>query len=360
MNARFSPSRRLVVFAVVSLLILSSSIGVVAGQSTDTPSGVIVVEADETVDRIDAVAGSVVVRGTVTGDVSGVAGHVHVTESGQVDGSIETAAGAVRIDGTVAGDVATGSGHVEITDTARVGGNLDLGTGYLLVDGQVDGDVRANAERIVLGPNADVGGEFRYDAASFSQDPASTVAGGVVEDPELGGDTGDEFAVPSWLGILYGLLANLLLGVLLLAVFPLFTADVAARVGDRPLVSGGVGLLTLVGVPILLLLVALTVVGIPLSLFAVVGFGAAIWIAVVLGQYALGAWALELAGVDNRWLALLVGLVAVALIGTVPILGAIVDLVVLLVGLGALAVSLRAQYQSRQGSRSMSGGGVVG
>ena len=360
MNARFSPSRRLVVFAVVSMLVVSGSVGVVAGQSTDAPSGVVVVEADETVDRIDTVAGSIVIRGTVTGDVSGVAGHVHVTEGGQVDGSVETAAGAVRIDGTVTGDVATGSGHVEITDTARVGGDLDLGTGYLVVDGQVGGDVRASAERIVLGQNADVGGEFRYDAASFSQDPASTVAGGVVEDPELGGDTGDEFAVPSWLGIVYGLLANLLLGVLLLAVFPSFAAGVAARVSERPLVSGGVGLLTLVAVPILLVLIAVTVVGIPLSLFGAVGFGAAIWIAVVLGQYAVGAWALGFTGLDNRWLALVVGLVGVALLGTVPILGAIVDLVVLLVGLGALAVSLRAQYQSRRGSRSTSGEGVVG
>jgi len=358
MNPRFSASRRFVVLAVVSVLVFSGSIGIVAGQPTDTPSGVVVVEADETVDRVEAVAGSVVIRGTVTGDVSGVAGHVHVTESGQVDGSIEAAAGAIRLDGTVAGDVSTGSGHVEIADTARIGGDLDLGTGYLLVDGQIDGDVRADAERISLGPNAAVSGEFRYDAPSFSQDPASTVEGSVVEDPELGSDTRD-FTVQPWLGIVYGLLANLLLGAILLAAFPSFATGVASRVADSPAMSGGVGLLTLIGVPILLLLVALTVVGIPLSLFAAVGFGAAIWIAVVLGQYAVGAWALGLAGVDNRWLALLVGLVAVALVGTVPILGAIVDLLVLLVGLGALAVGLRAQRRSRRRNQSMSSEGIT-
>ncbi|WP_253738913.1 bactofilin family protein [Halohasta salina] len=351
MNARFSASRRVVVLAVVSVLVLSGSIGVVAGQSTDTPSGVVVVEADETVDRIDTVAGSIVVRGTVTGDISGVAGHVHVTESGQVDGSVEAAAGAIRIDGTVAGDVSTGSGHTEITDTARIGGNLDLGTGYLLVDGQVDGDVRAGAERIALGPNAVVGGEFRYDAPSFSQDPAAIVDGGVVEDSDLGGDTSD-FTVPSWLGIVYGLLANLLLGAILLAVFPSFATGVAARVVDSPARSGGIGLLLLIAVPILLVVVAISLVGIPLSLFGAAGFGAAIWIAVVLGQYAVGAWALDLVGVDNRWLALVVGLVAVALLGAIPIFGGLVDLLVLLVGLGALALGLRKQYQLHSGDQS--------
>jgi len=348
-----SVSRRLAILAVVSMLVACGAAGIVAGQSTDGPSGVVVVEADETVDRIDTVAGSVVVRGTVTGDISGVAGHIHVTETGQVDGSVEAAAGAIRIDGTVAGDVATGSGHAEITDTARIGGNIQLGTGYLLVDGLVDGDVRAGAERITLGPNAVVGGEFRYDAPSFSQDPAATVEDGVVEDPELGGDTRD-FTVPSWLGIVYGLLANLLLGVIFLVAFPSFAASVASRVADSPARLGGIGLLTLIAVPILLVLVAITVVGIPLSLFGAVGFAAAIWIAVVLGQYAVGAWTLRLAGVDNRWLALLVGVVAVALLGAVPILGGIVDLLVLLVGLGALALGLREQYrlpESRRESR---------
>lgn len=356
MGSYTSVSRRLAVLAVMSVLILSGSIGIVAGQSAEGPTGVVVVEADETVDRIDTVAGSVVVRGTVTGDISGVAGHVHVTETGQVDGSIEAAAGAIRIDGTVAGDVATGSGHTEITDTAQIGGNLDLGTGYLIVDGQAAGDVRASAERITLGPNALVGGEFRYDAPSFSQDPASTVEGGVVQDSELGGDTGGDFSVPSWLGIVYGLLANLLLGVLLLVIFPSFAASVAARVADSPAMSGGIGLLTLIAVPILLVLVAISVVGIPLSLFGAVGFVAAIWIAIVLGQYAIGTWTLGLAGVDNRWLALVVGLVGVALLGAIPILGGIVDLLVLLVGLGALAVGLREQYRLRSGGQSTVGG----
>lgn len=345
-------SRRLAVLAVVSVLVLWGSVGVVAGQSAGGPAGVVVVEANETVDRIDAVAGSVIVRGTVTGDINGVAGQVHITETGQVDGSIEAVAGAIRIDGTVAGDIETASGHTEITDTARIGDDLDLGTGNLLVDGQVEGNVRAGAERITLGPNAVIGGSFRYDATSFSQDPASTVEGGVVQDSELGGDTADEFAVPSWLGIIYGLLANLLLGVIVLVAFPSFAASVAARVADSPVRAGGVGLLTLIVVPILLVLVAITVVGIPLSLFGAVGFGATIWTAVVLGQYAIGAWTLGLAGVDNRWLALLVGLLGVALLGAIPILGGIVDLLVLVVGLGALALRLHEQYRLRSGGQS--------
>lgn len=351
-------SRRVVVLAVVVVVLLSGSAGVVAGQSVEGASGTVVVEPGETVDSIDSVAGSIVIHGTVTGDVSGVSGYVHVADTGQVDGSVETAAGTVRIDGTVAGSIETGSGHVEINDGAQIGGTLNVGAGYLLVDGQVDGDVRANAETITLGPNAVVGGEFRYDANTFNQDSAATVEGEVVQDTSIGGDgTGPiaDLTVPGWLGIVYSLLANLLLGAILLAVFPLFTSTVASRVATNPAMTGAVGFVALIGIPTVLMLIAITIIGIPLSVLGVFGFAAAIWIAVVLGQYAVGAWVLGVIGRDNRWLALVVGLVGFAILGAIPILGGLLELIALLLGLGALTGGLRDVYRTR--SKKQSGEG---
>lgn len=346
--------RRLAVVAVVTMLALTVGSGVVAAQSVDGTAGTVVVEADETVDSIDAVAGSIVVRGTVTGDVSGVAGHVHIAEGGQVDGSVETAAGAIRIDGTVAGDVEAGSGHLELGETAQIGGGLDVGTGYLIVDGQVDGDVQAGAERIALGPNAAIGGEFRYDAGSFSQDPAATVAGGVVQDSEVGERVGDPVAdlrVPTWLGVVYNLLANLLLGAILLAVFPSFSAGVASRVADSTAVSAGVGLLALIAVPVVLVLFAVTIIGIPITLLGAVGFAALIWTGAVYGQYAVGAWVVGFTDRQNRWLALVVGLVGFAVLGSIPVLGGVLELIALLLGLGALTLGFRDVYRTRGSKR---------
>ncbi len=137
------------------------------------------------------------VRGTVTGDVSGAAGTIHIAEGGRVGGSISGAAGDVRIGGEVGGDVTAGSGNIQVTETATIGGDVSVGAGYVRIDGRIDGDVRVGAETIVLGPNADIGGEFRYDAAAFTQDPAATVAGGVVEDPNLRDNVGS-FTLPNW------------------------------------------------------------------------------------------------------------------------------------------------------------------
>jgi hypothetical protein len=60
------------------------------------------------------------------------------------------------------------------------------------------------------------------------------------------------------------------------------------------------------------------------------------------GRSAGAAWLLSAGGIDNRWLALIVGLVGGAALSRVPIAGGVIDLLVLLLGLGALARGLVA------------------
>ncbi|WP_348612439.1 bactofilin family protein [Halobaculum rarum] len=338
-----------VAVVLVAILLLSTVTGVAAAQSVQGATGTIVVEEGQTVSSVNALTGSIVVRGTVTGDVSGAAGTIHVAEGGRVEGSISGAAGDVRIDGVVGGDVSAGSGNVQITETATIGGDVNVGAEYVRIDGRIDGDVRVGAETIVLGPNAEIGGEFRYDAAQFRQDPEATVAGGVVEDSNLRGNVG-AFTLPNWVTWGYGLLANLLLGAILLALFPTFSTRLAGRVSEEPAKTGGVGLLTLVGGPILLALVAITIIGIPLAILGAIAFGLTIWAGAVYGQYAVGAWAIRRAGRDGRWLALVVGIVGFAILGAVPVLGGFLVFGALLLGLGALALELRDSFRTRRRS----------
>jgi len=341
-----SDSVRRLGVALAVAVVLAGTAGVATAQSFQGGGDTVVVGADESYDSVEGIAGTVIVRGTVTGDVSTAAGSVHVTESGTVGGDVAAAAGTVRIDGGIDGDVRAAGGSVILGPTGGVGGDLEAGASYVELNGTVDGDVQAGAETVVLGPSAAVGGTVRYDAETFVRAPDAAVDGGVVRDEGLGQPAAPD-PIPGWVGALYGLLANLLLGVVLLAVFPAFSARVADGVTQRPARSTGVGLVTLLAVPLVLVLVALTIVGIPLSLVGALGFAVTVWVAVVYGQYALGVWALSFTGWESRWLALGVGLVGVTVLGAVPVLGALLDLAVFLLGLGALVLALRGAYDRR-------------
>lgn len=345
-------TRRIVIGSLVVALLCTMTAGTAAAQSVQGASGTVVVEEGETVSNIEAVAGSIVVRGTVTGDIAGLAGTIRIAEGGRVDGSVSGAAGEIRIDGTVGGDVNAGGGNVQVTDTATVGGDLAIGAASVLLDGRIDGDVQIGAETIDLGPNAVVGGELRYDAAGFSRDPAATVGGGVVNDPNLRTGGAGVVTVPGWAIAVYGLLANLVLGAILLLAFPAFSARVAGRVADSPGKTGGVGLVTLLGVPIAIVLIAITIIGIPLAVLSAMVFGLGIWVAVVYGQYAVGAWVLRQAGRDDRWLALVGGLVGFAVLGLIPILGGVLEFGALLLGLGAVTLGIRDAFRGRQAGPS--------
>jgi len=335
-------------FALIVLLAVLP--GVTAAE--ERLGGSVVVGPDETVDSLQAVGGTVVVHGTVNGPLQVVGGDVLVT--GTVNGNAEIAAGNVRISGEVTGDIDIASGNIEIADGATVTGDLRAGAGNIYLDGTIDGDVTVGAETITLGPSAVITGDLEYDGALEQHDEA-VVEGTVTRNPGLGaGPTiGDRpiSTVPDWVVSVYAFLANLLLGAVLLAVFPRFSRTVSDRVANEPLRSGGVGLLALIGVPIALVLIMLTIIGIPLSLLGFAVFGLLLWVGTVYGRIAIGDWLLSLVGVRNRWAGLLVGLIVVALLLEITLLGELASLVVLVLGLGALATTAYERYHRRRGRK---------
>ena len=348
MAVRTETTSRLVIAVLIAVVAVGTVPATVAAQSNTQTGGTVVVEDGETVDDLQAVGGTVVIRGTVTGDVSVAGGDVRIEDTGQVDGNLEGGAGSITIAGTVGGDVEVGAGSVTVAENGTVGGTFTAGAGTVVIDGTLEDDAEIGAETIQLGETASIGGDLRYDGDLEGNTDA--VAGDIEEDPSVGVDIGPTIQpFASWLFTAYVFAVNLVVGAILLALFPGFSERVADRVAAGPLRSGLVGLGVFVGVPVLLIALALTVVGIPLSLIGALVFGLLVWVGVIYGQFAVAAWALSLVGLGNRWLALVVGLLAGTLLSRVPIVGDALTLLVLLLGLGAIA---RALYGHRQDARA--------
>jgi len=340
-------TRTAVTLAVVLLVTLAIVPGVAAA-ATRT-GGSVVVGADETIDEnLDAFGGSVVVRGTVEGDLSAFAGTVLVR--GTVEGDVTAVGGTVQILGTVGGDVEASGGTVDVGEGATVGGTLAAAGGTVAVAGTVDGDARLAGDTITLAETAVLGGDLAYDGDLARADGA-TVEGTVTRDSGINVGPGADFSVPNGVFSVYGAIVTLLLGAVLLLAFPAFSADVATKVATEPLRTAGAGLVTMIAIPVALALVAVTIIGIPLSLAGSIAFGLLVWVGTVYGRYALGAWLLGLGDAENRWLALIVGVVVVAVLGFVPIIDPLVRFAVFLLGFGALVRGLLRTYTARRGER---------
>ncbi|MDS0298561.1 polymer-forming cytoskeletal protein [Halogeometricum sp. S1BR25-6] len=355
---------RLLAVVVALLVFTGSAVGVASAQAQQAPFGpaVTVAEGETYSGTLEAAAGTVVVAGTVDGDVQALAGNVVVTETGRVTGDVGVAAGSVTIDGTVDGDVRTASGTLLVGSTAVIGGNLEAGAGDVRLAGTVDGDVTVGADSFLVGSTAVVGGSVTYDAETFGVADGASVAGTVTRDENLVTTTPvvgdpDGFVLPESVVAAYWLLVNLVLGAVLLLVAPRFAARVTNVGTERTVRSGGVGLLALVGVPVALVLTLLTVVGIPLSIAGFVLFALVLWVTSVYGALVLGTWLLSLTEYESRWAALAVGLLLVALVGFVPFAGGVLQFLVLLVGLGAFALALRGEGGETGGDSAGAVGG---
>lgn len=314
------------------MIVLSVVLAVLPGTAAAATraGGTVIVDEGETVTGgLDVFAGSVTIYGTVEGDLTGLAG-------------------TITIYGTVTGDVTATAGTIEIAPGAVVGDDVSVAAGTLRIAGTVQGDVDAGAETIVLASTATVVGDLTY-GGTLTQESGAVVGGTVAESDALSVGL---FTVPSWVPDLYVFLLGLLTLGILVALFP-GTAD---RIGETgvadPVRAGLAGIVTLVAVPIVLVLLAVTIVGLPLSILGVLLFVFVAWIGSLYGRLVVGTWLLGYTESENRWVGVGIGFLAVALAIRIPVLGGLIGLVVFLLGLGALALVLTRAYRGSDRDQS--------
>ncbi len=349
MCARVAIPRSGLVLILVVVLLLAIAPATAAAEQTRTGGNVVVGQGQTVRGDLSATSGTVVIRGTVHGDLDAFSGNVLVAKTGTVTGDVSAFAGNVRIQGTVDGNVDAQTGNLVVAKGATVGKSLEGSAGYTLLAGTVKGNARVTGQTLTLANTATVGGNLVYDVNTFNRQKGATVGGTVRRDESLSNAGPSPIPhIPGWVGAVYGFFVNLLLGVVLLALFPTFSDGVADNGRTKPLFSIGVGILLLVLVPIVLLVFAVTIIGIPISILGAIIFAVFLWIATVYGSLTVGVWLLSLADEGGHWLGLLVGLFVVAILSRIPIVGGIVEFVVLLLGLGALAAALWELYRGRR------------
>ena len=352
------------------LIGLTLSLGMASAGALEFEAGESVVIDHPTSADVTGFGGRVTIAAPVDGDAVLAGGWVSVGNSvgrslyaaggrltlgGTVGRSARLAGGRVRIDkGARIGDNLALAGG-EITLTGTVGGNVKAAGGRIIIDGTVGGDVDATTGHLEVGPNARIGGRLRYAGEDAVIDPAAQVTGGV--DRLRGGFTWHRDSIDDDSGVVevapphrrHGWIWTaglVVIAALLAAASPNFYGRVTGTVRSRFGGSLLAGLVALVAIPIVIVILAVTIIGIPLALLVAVAYLVLLCAGYVLAAAATGDWALSrlrpIHATSPGWrvIAAMIGMLAIALLGRVPVLGHLVAIIALLIGIGALVLQV--------------------
>lgn len=275
-------------------------------------------------------------EGDTLGDGMVVMGGSATLESGSlVESDVVIMGGSLRSNGAIEGSIVVLGGLIDLGETAVVEGDV------VVVGGNVQRDDGARIDGEMIDA---VTGFFPFIVPGLVQIPDWNGAQSIVipgESPRV-----DVRFNPFWDG-LWLLLRSFLwavLAVLVVLFLPQNTERAAQAAVSQPLASGGLGCATAVVIPILLIALAITICGIPLSLIGLFLLAAAwafglIAVSLEVGTRLAGLfkgdWALPVsAGVGAFVVTLLTNGIAL-----VPCIGWFVPVLVGSLGLGAVLLT---------------------
>jgi len=290
-----------------------------------------------------------------------------VSVSGRVGRTLSVTGAEVTINGQVEGDTRVAGAQVLIARDAELNGRLraagalisfdgrgsagvDLSGAEITFNGETTGDAVIRAQKVRIGENARIGGNLEiYSAEKPDIAQTAQIGGRLVslglEDAEWPG--GDGFP-----GLLMVLVTPLIIA---LSAFILGMIMVwRARGGveqtidtfvERPGGSLLRGLVTLLAVTLGAVLLMAVVIGLPLGLALLLALPGMIILGFTSAGLSMGEWIANRAGeprsAGGRIGLLALGITILVLCGLIPVIGAILVFVAVLMGLGALVLTLR-------------------
>ncbi|MBD3330959.1 hypothetical protein GF354_05535 [Candidatus Peregrinibacteria bacterium] len=317
---------------------------------------------------LHVLAGSVTINGNVSEDLVVAGGRVAVF--GNVDGDLRVVGGQVSVFGQIGDDAVILGGVTDLTPDSVVNGtvlaaagSLDIegtvkedvqgGLGMFILRGTVEGDVNVTIEdTITLADDAKILGDLNYSALLEAEFPPGVIDG-AVNFNEFERDSNqlsqEDLTMAYLIYKFISLLSALILVFIFVMLMPKALESSAKLTKDNVLKCFGIGVLTMIVIFIGTIILMMTIVGIPLALLALAFFLFVLYVSKVF----VAAW---LAGYvvnfkkkrlyKTRLLFTMFGAMLVYyLVGLIPFVGWVVNILLFLIGVGAIMLIKSEYYQ---------------
>lgn len=303
-------------------------------------------------DDVRALGGDVNIGRDVGSDLAAFGGSVSVSPKVIVGGDAALAAGNIHFSGTSAGSAWLAGGRVSVDGVIR-GDATIIALERIELNGTVEGTARIAAPEIVLGADALFGGDVEYWRESGNMEFGRTLRSGeATYNPELsslaGGGIREKFGRHGASGLLLfwaaGSTAAAALCVLLFLVFGRgYFQAAAVTLQQSPWKSFSTGVLYLVLMPLAAILLAATLIALPIGILCGGIYGLSLLFASATTATILTLWVEERAdAIWNRTRLFLTAcalLVAVKVLLFVPLFGWLFGFFIYSFSFGAMTLS---------------------
>jgi cytoskeletal protein CcmA (bactofilin family) len=281
-----------------------------------------------------------------------------------VEHDVSTGAGDIEVRGPVEDDVHSGFGDVLVT--GKVKGDIDAGFGDVQIEGPVEGDVRAEFGDVYvnapikgdvnvgwgdvdLGPKAEISGNLECEGGEITGNRSAVKGDMMARGMAIDFDESHGPSIIGFFGWLFVALAFSACAVLAAVVAPRPLASAASRAEESPGRSFVYGLVSVPAFFVLCVVLAVSVIGIPLLLLLVPAYLALLFFGALVAAFFLGTRVLMVTGryrVGNA-LAAVVGAMILAATTFVPVLGDLLLYALSLLGTGAVILALFSRRHPR-------------
>jgi len=229
--------------------------------------------------------GDIFVKENVSEDVLFLGGRIHFT--GSVNDDFRAGGGEIIIEGEVGDDVLIGSGHIKILKTAVIKGDLAIGSGevflggtvlgnsniaagIITLSGTIEGNVSLVAEEIIVEEGTIINGNLFYSAPQVIPELEEVVKGEVTHG--IWEEIKEKHRSTIFLFGLTFTLSNflflLIFGGLLFFALEKFWRQTGEELRSHPWISLLKGFLYFVAMPFVIIILLITVLGLPIALFS--------------------------------------------------------------------------------------------
>jgi len=304
-----------------------------------------------------AAGGQILVDGVINGDLIASGGMINVT--GKVSGNIRAAGGQIIISGDIGKNLTVFGGSINLNSSATIRGgvvaaggsilietpvakNVNVAGGNVTLSSLVSGNLAAATSRLILTSKAAVNGDLNYTSQNDASIDSSAIISGKVTKTAIREDSNGSPLSRKIAFIIFGFLSTLVVGFLFLRFLPKFSLVTVHKIGEAFWASLGLGFAILFLAPIGIIILMVTLIGIPLALLILATYMVGLYLSSVVFMYWAGTWISKLTRLElNKYLVLVLGALIYWAIGLIPLLGGLTSFIGVMLGLGALSLTLK-------------------